>query len=243
MSPASSAPRARSTRQLLVADPDQRSRAQPRRPAHAPPVEQRAVRRADVREQRTVPVRPDARVHARHARVREPHRAPRRTADRVLVDQCDAAAVGQDEFEHIPIRPRATERPEREPRSHGNAPGSGRSRPPRSINVTTRTFATASRRRVSLWRTPRTRGLLIVATLAGLFGVAALAAHVYTDLLWFAEVGQPRVYCDHAGVEGAAGRGLRPRDDVRPAGQRRAVRAARSGGGRSTRSARSPAGW
>lgn len=47
---------------------------------------------------------------------------------------------------------------------------------------------------MSLWRTPRTRALLVVAILGGLWGIAAVAARVYTDLLWFSEVGQPDVY-------------------------------------------------
>jgi len=44
-----------------------------------------------------------------------------------------------------------------------------------------------------LWRTPRTRALLVVGTLGAVAGVVALAAGIYTDALWFAELGQERV--------------------------------------------------
>jgi uncharacterized membrane protein (UPF0182 family) len=44
-----------------------------------------------------------------------------------------------------------------------------------------------------LWRTPRTRALLIVGTIGAAAGIAALGAGVYTDALWFAELGQERV--------------------------------------------------
>jgi uncharacterized protein len=47
--------------------------------------------------------------------------------------------------------------------------------------------------KVSLWRTPRTRALLAVGTITLAGAVVALAAHVYTDLLWFRELGQERV--------------------------------------------------
>ncbi|MDA0159905.1 UPF0182 family protein [Solirubrobacter ginsenosidimutans] len=46
----------------------------------------------------------------------------------------------------------------------------------------------------SLWRTPRTRALLLVGTLGLLGAIATLVARVYTDALWFGEVGQPSVY-------------------------------------------------
>lgn len=39
-------------------------------------------------------------------------------------------------------------------------------------------------RRISLWRTPRTRALLLVGTLALVAQAGALVAHVYTDVLW-----------------------------------------------------------
>jgi len=45
-----------------------------------------------------------------------------------------------------------------------------------------------------LWRTPRSRGLLLVSLIALVYGLAAAAAHVYTDVLWFQEVGHERVY-------------------------------------------------
>ena len=48
--------------------------------------------------------------------------------------------------------------------------------------------------RLSLWRTPRSRSLLLVAALAALTGAIALAAHVYTDALWFREVGREDVF-------------------------------------------------
>jgi uncharacterized membrane protein (UPF0182 family) len=51
-----------------------------------------------------------------------------------------------------------------------------------------------SARPVSLWRTPRSRSLLLVGTLAALGGAVALAAQVYTDALWFREVGQEDVF-------------------------------------------------
>src|SRR5690242_3245095 len=44
-----------------------------------------------------------------------------------------------------------------------------------------------------LWRTPRTRAILLVGTLGAAAGIAALAAGVYTDALWFAELGQEPV--------------------------------------------------
>ena len=46
----------------------------------------------------------------------------------------------------------------------------------------------------SLWRTPRTRALLLVGTLSLISGIATLAARVYTDAAWFGEVQQPAVY-------------------------------------------------
>ena len=49
-------------------------------------------------------------------------------------------------------------------------------------------------RRVSLLRIPRARSLLLAGTLALLATVAAAAAHAYTDVLWFAELGSEDVY-------------------------------------------------
>ena len=48
--------------------------------------------------------------------------------------------------------------------------------------------------RVSLWRTPRSRSLLLVGALAALTVAVALAARVYTDALWFQEVGREDVF-------------------------------------------------
>ena len=48
--------------------------------------------------------------------------------------------------------------------------------------------------RVSLWRTPRSRSLLLVGALAALAGAVALAARVFTDALWFQEVGREDVF-------------------------------------------------
>jgi uncharacterized membrane protein (UPF0182 family) len=47
---------------------------------------------------------------------------------------------------------------------------------------------------MSLWRTPRTRALLLVGTIGVCTGLVALVARVYTDYLWFREVGQDRAY-------------------------------------------------
>jgi hypothetical protein len=47
-----------------------------------------------------------------------------------------------------------------------------------------------SQHSVSLWRTPRARSLLLIGVGAALCGAVSLAAHVYTDLLWFQELGQ-----------------------------------------------------
>ena len=88
-----------------------------------------------------------------------------------------------------------------------------RSAPPAgSINVTTRTSATASRSRVSLWRTPRTRALLIVATLAG-DPRRRLAGRPRLHRPAVVRRGRPGArLLDDAGVEGAAAGGLRARD-------------------------------
>ena len=48
--------------------------------------------------------------------------------------------------------------------------------------------------RVSLWRTPRTRALLVVGVAAIVAGCVALAARIYTDVLWFREVNQESVF-------------------------------------------------
>jgi uncharacterized protein len=47
---------------------------------------------------------------------------------------------------------------------------------------------------VSLWRAPRSRSLLLLALVAALGGAATLAAHLYTDLLWYREVGQESAF-------------------------------------------------
>jgi uncharacterized protein len=48
--------------------------------------------------------------------------------------------------------------------------------------------------RVSLWRTPRTRALLVLGALGIAGGVVAVLARVYTDLIWFQELGVVRAY-------------------------------------------------
>jgi uncharacterized membrane protein (UPF0182 family) len=45
-----------------------------------------------------------------------------------------------------------------------------------------------------MWRIPRIRALLVVGMLGLIAGPIAAAAHVYTNLLWFREVGQESVY-------------------------------------------------
>jgi uncharacterized membrane protein (UPF0182 family) len=52
----------------------------------------------------------------------------------------------------------------------------------------------APAQRVSLWRTPRTRALLIVATIGAAVALVSLAARVYLDVLWYRELGQERVF-------------------------------------------------
>ena len=47
---------------------------------------------------------------------------------------------------------------------------------------------------VSLWRAPRARSLLLIGILAALSGGISLAAHVYTDLLWFQETGHEAAF-------------------------------------------------
>jgi uncharacterized protein len=47
---------------------------------------------------------------------------------------------------------------------------------------------------VSLWRTPRTRALLVLGTLGGAYGLLVLWAQIYTDLLWFHELGHEDVF-------------------------------------------------
>jgi uncharacterized membrane protein (UPF0182 family) len=49
-------------------------------------------------------------------------------------------------------------------------------------------------RRVSLWRTPRTRALLLLGTVSGAFALIAVATQIYTDLLWFRELGHEDVF-------------------------------------------------
>jgi uncharacterized protein len=47
---------------------------------------------------------------------------------------------------------------------------------------------------VSLWRTPRARSLLFIGIVAALSGGVSLAARVYTDLLWFQELGHETAF-------------------------------------------------
>ena len=49
-------------------------------------------------------------------------------------------------------------------------------------------------RPVSLWRTPRTRALLLLGSIGGIAAVLWLMAHFITDLLWFRELRHPEVY-------------------------------------------------
>jgi uncharacterized membrane protein (UPF0182 family) len=51
-----------------------------------------------------------------------------------------------------------------------------------------------SARRRSLWRTPRARSLLLLGTLVAVGAGLSLAAHLYTDLLWYRELGQESVF-------------------------------------------------
>jgi uncharacterized membrane protein (UPF0182 family) len=54
--------------------------------------------------------------------------------------------------------------------------------------------ASAPVRNISLWRTPRSRSLLLLGLLAILGGIVSLVAHEYTDLLWYRELGQEDVF-------------------------------------------------
>ncbi len=69
----------------------------------------------------------------------------------------------------------------------------------------------ASADRLSLWRIPRTRALLLLGTLGVVGGVVALLARFYTDLLWFHELGVVRVYLSslrwHILAQGVVGLG------------------------------------
>ena len=47
---------------------------------------------------------------------------------------------------------------------------------------------------VSLWRAPRSRSLLVLGVLALIGGTIALVGRLYTDLLWFRELGQEQVF-------------------------------------------------
>jgi uncharacterized protein len=53
---------------------------------------------------------------------------------------------------------------------------------------------TVSSHRLSLWRTPRSRALLLLGTLGTLIGVVAVVARFYTELLWFREQGAVGAY-------------------------------------------------
>ena len=52
----------------------------------------------------------------------------------------------------------------------------------------------ARARPVSLWRTPRTRALLLLGTIGGVAVLGWLTAQLFTDLLWFRELRHPEVY-------------------------------------------------
>jgi uncharacterized membrane protein (UPF0182 family) len=47
---------------------------------------------------------------------------------------------------------------------------------------------------VSLWRVPRSRSLLLLTVVGIVVGVVALAARIYTDALWYAEIDQVDVF-------------------------------------------------
>lgn len=49
-------------------------------------------------------------------------------------------------------------------------------------------------RPVSLWRTPRTRALLLLGTLGSVAALVWLTSNVFTELLWFQELRHPEVY-------------------------------------------------
>jgi uncharacterized protein len=52
----------------------------------------------------------------------------------------------------------------------------------------------AARARASLWRTPRTRALLLLGTVGGAVELIKFLASIYVDRLWFGELGQQSVY-------------------------------------------------
>lgn len=52
----------------------------------------------------------------------------------------------------------------------------------------------APARPTSLWRTPRTRALLLLGSVGGIVALVALTARVYTDVLFFRELGHEDVY-------------------------------------------------
>src|SRR4051794_37930483 len=47
---------------------------------------------------------------------------------------------------------------------------------------------------MSLWRAPRSRSLLLLGTLAVVGAGLSLVAHLYTDLLWYRELGQEAAF-------------------------------------------------
>ena len=51
----------------------------------------------------------------------------------------------------------------------------------------------AAARRTSVWRAPRVRSLVLLGSAGAIGGLLFLAARIYTDLLWFEEVGQAPV--------------------------------------------------
>jgi uncharacterized membrane protein (UPF0182 family) len=62
-----------------------------------------------------------------------------------------------------------------------------------STAATRRRHRQARAARVAVWRTPRVRSLLALSITAVCAGVIVVAARVYTDLLWFRELGHERV--------------------------------------------------
>ena len=57
-----------------------------------------------------------------------------------------------------------------------------------------RSWDAPATQQVSLWRTPRTRALLLVATIGAVVALIHYASRVYIDVLWYREVGQERVF-------------------------------------------------
>ena len=55
-------------------------------------------------------------------------------------------------------------------------------------------IGTARTRPVSLWRTPRTRALLLLGSVGAVIAPLWLTAQLFTELLWFRELGHPEAY-------------------------------------------------